>query len=272
MEIRSILVAVGLGAPQAAVRYATHLAERCGAELLGIGVAEPPTLAYAGIDAAQAAVDYYAVERKNIEARLARAEEQFRAAVPPSVAQKWRGIVANPTETLIDQARRCDLVVVAGSDGASAQGEVIDIGHMVLSCGRPVIVVRDDVKRADLSRIVVAWKDTREARRAVSDALPLLRYAGHVKVVTLSEGDPGTEAGSLKDIVDWLARHGVQADSQLIEEGPEFLGAIGALAVTDGPDLIVSGGYGHSRVREWLFGGATNDLLDARGVNRLFSN
>ena len=270
MEVRSILVNVGLGLQQTAVAYVAQLAERFGAEIVGIGAAEP-NLAYAGVDNAQVALDYYATERKNIETMLERAEERFRAAVPSSVPVSWRGYVANPTEMLIDQARRCD-VIVAASDDTSSLGVTIDPGHLILASGRPVILAREGGKTAKLDRIMIAWKDTREARRAISDALPFLGQAKQVKVVTHGEGDAAAETTSLTEIVEWLGRHSITADSQLVEQGVEFLDALGLLTLTDAPDLIVAGGYGHSRFREWLLGGVTNDLLNATSVNRLFSN
>lgn len=269
MEIRSILVNVGLGPTQAAVRYAVKLAERFNAEIIGLGVAEP-NLAFVGVDGAQVAADYYAIERQNIEGMLERAEERFRATIPASVAVKWRSFIASPTEMLIDQARCADLVVVATGD--VAVGVPIDAGHLILACGRPVIMVADTATDLSLDRALVAWKDTREARRALSDALPLLRQAREVRVVTLSEGDLAAEAGSLSDVVEWLRRHGITAQSQLVEENIGFLDAVDLMAPATPPDLVVAGGYGHSRFREWLFGGVTSDLLDVSTVNRLFAN
>lgn len=270
MEIRSILVNVGLGSQQTAVTYAAQLAQRFSAELVGIGAAEP-SLAYAGIDNAQVAIDYFATERKNIETMLERAEEKFRAAVPATVPVRWRSYVANPTEMLIDQARRCD-IIVAASDDISSLGETVDPGHLILASGRPVIMAREGGQTAQLDRIMVAWKDTREARRAISDALPFLNQAKQVNVLTHSEGDAATETRSLAEVVEWLGRHGVLAESRLVDQGVEFLDALGLLTLTETPDLIVAGGYGHSRFREWLFGGVTNDLLAARNISRLFSN
>jgi nucleotide-binding universal stress UspA family protein len=270
MEIRSILVNVGLGSQQTAVTYAAQLAQRFSAELVGIGAAEP-SLAYAGIDNAQVAIDYFATERKNIETMLERAEEKFRAAVPATVPVRWRSYVANPTEMLIDQARRCD-IIVAASDDISSLGETVDPGHLILASGRPVIMAREGGQTAQLDRIMVAWKDTREARRAISDALPFLNQAKQVNVLTHSEGDAATETRSLAEVVEWLGRHGVAAESRLVDQGVEFLDALGLLTLTETPDLIVAGGYGHSRFREWLFGGVTNDLLAARNISRLFSN
>ena len=270
MEIRSILVNVGLGSQHNAVTYAARLAEAYGAQIVGLAAAQP-NLTYAGIDGAQAAIDFYAAESKAIEDMLVRAEERFRAAMPPSIPVKWRSFLSNTTEMLIDHARSCDVVVAATGDVVQP-GEMLDAGHLILASGRPVIMVGDNPRTFSLERVVIAWKDTREARRAVSDALPLLKRAKAVKVVTHSEDDMAAEAGSLNDVVDWLNRHDIHAESQLVEQGVDFLDAIGLLTTVDAPDLIVAGGYGHSRFREWLFGGVTDDLLKATNVNRLFSN
>lgn len=270
MEVRSILVSVGVASGHAGLTYAAHLAETFGAEVVGVASAEP-NLAYAGVDNSQVAIDFYAMERKNIEAMLERAEERFRSAMPASVPVHWRSYIANTTNMLIEQARRCDVVVVAPAD-ASSSNEALDVGHLVLASGRPVITVGNGKPGFGLDRIVIAWKDTREARRAVSDALPLLQRAKQVKAVTRSEGDFGAETAYLNDLVEWLKLHGVTCESQLVEQGVEFVDALGLLSLHDAPDLVVSGGFGHSRFREWLFGGVTRDLLDTRDVTRLFSN
>jgi nucleotide-binding universal stress UspA family protein len=270
MEIRSIIVNVGLGGRVNALNYAVGLAQQFGAELIGVAAAEPH-LAVSGVDGAQIAADYYTAERATIESLLGQAEERFRATVIPSEQSKWRGSVADTTNFLIDEARRCDLLVTADGDIAGV-GEALDLGHLILSCGRPVLVVADGEGAFRLGNAAVAWKDTREARRALSDALPLLQRTDHVKVVTHSEDDSVAEAASLEQVVAWLSLHGVHAESKLIEHGADFLEQLGATSNTGGPDLVVSGGYGHSRFREWLFGGVTKDLLDAKNVNRLFSN
>lgn len=268
MEIRSILVNVDLDTANPAVNYASNLAAACGAEVVGIAAAEP-TLVVSSIDG-QLAADYYELERRNIESKLERAEDRFRSAIAASAPFKWRSFVADPTRMILEQVRSADVVVVDA--GSSETEQTVNIGHLILASGRPVIVARDQAGLFSLDRIAIAWKDTREARRAVSDALPLLRRASQVSVVSRSEGDRQSEATSLADVVGWLKRHGVDADSHLVDEGGQFLNAMGMLTVVDAPDLVVSGGYGHSRFREWLLGGVTNDLLRARGVNRLFSN
>ncbi len=269
MEIRSILVNVGLGSSHLAPTYAVRLAQEHGAEIIGLAAAEPH-YAYVGADGTQLAVDYYAAERKNIEVMLERAEDRFRQVVAGSVPMKWRSYIANTTEMLIDQARCCDIVVASAEDSAGAN-EVLDPGHLILAGGRPVIMVGDGTKGFASEKVAIAWKDTREARRAVADALPILKRAKQVKLVSRSEGDISAEAASLSGVVEWLGQHGVQCETQLVEQGAEFDDALGLLSHEGAPDLLVLGGYGHSRVREWLFGGVTRDLLGANSVNRLFS-
>jgi nucleotide-binding universal stress UspA family protein len=269
MEIRSILVNVGLSPSQGALSYGAALAQEFGAELVGVAAAEPK-LAFSGADDAQVAAEFYSAERASIENLLAQAEGQFRAAVPAGVQSRWDSFVANTTDTIANEARRCDVVVTATGDGSGV--ESLDAGHLIVSCGRPVLVVADHGSKFRLDRIVVAWKDTREARRAVSDALPFLQRADAVKVITRNEGENTSETDSLNDVLAWLSLHGVRATSEVVGHEADFLEQLGATSVTGGPDLVVAGGYGHSRLREWLFGGVTRELLNANGVNRLFSN
>ena len=120
---------------------------------------------------------------------------------------------------------------------------------------------------------MVAWKDCRESRRAVVDAMPFLRNAKEVTVFNIAE--EGTLAGraGVADVVRFLMKHGVKARSQLMEsDGLSAGDAIIVAADQLGTDLIVAGGYGHSRFREWAFGGATRSLLKSGSFHRLLSN
>ena len=138
--------------------------------------------------------------------------------------------------------------------------------------GRPIIAVGEAVTEFADRKIVVAWKDTREARRAVADALPFLQRAQDVIAITVSEGDRSAEKGSLDDLLAWLDRHDVKARAELLENQEGFVDVLESTARAYQADLVVSGGYGHSRMREWLFGGITRNLLEANTLNRLFSN
>jgi nucleotide-binding universal stress UspA family protein len=108
---------------------------------------------------------------------------------------------------------------------------------------------------------MICWKDTREARRAVSDALPLLSKVEEVVVVEAIEAESGRDAAHARvdDVISWLKRHDIAAFARVFrcpmeEDSMEKLFQYGA-------DLIVAGAYGHTRLREWVFGGFTRDLL-----------
>jgi nucleotide-binding universal stress UspA family protein len=121
--------------------------------------------------------------------------------------------------------------------------------------------------------VLVAWKDTREARRAALDSLPLIKQAEEVTLVQIVErGDhkPSIQA-SLSDVAAWLARHGVETVTTMpVASGkPDQLGSV---ASDIGADLIVAGAYGHSRLREWVWGGVTRDLLTRTKLCSLLSH
>ncbi len=149
-----------------------------------------------------------------------------------------------------------------------------DVANLVMQAGRPVLVVPSDAATFSADRVLVAWKDTREARRAVSDALPLLTKAKEVHVVAIPEpegNDAATLAGA-DDVVNWLARHGVQAAAIA---RPDFGGvgkSIERVADEIGADIIVAGAFGHSRFMEWLLGGVTRHLLRSAKACVLFSH
>ena len=121
--------------------------------------------------------------------------------------------------------------------------------------------------------MLVAWKDTREARRAVVDAMPFLVAAREVVVATIEEADQKGARESAADVVRFLMKHGVKARSEVIDVGRAYAPeALVEMARAAKADLIVSGGYGHSRLREWAFGGVTRSLLRETGIHRLMSN
>jgi nucleotide-binding universal stress UspA family protein len=134
----------------------------------------------------------------------------------------------------------------------------------MLQSGRPVLVAPPAGGRLALEAVVVAWKDTREARRAISDALPLLRSAGEVVVMEVCGSDEAGDAGvHVASVVKGLARHGVKARAKVQTAPPERVATeLNIEAQAIGADLIVAGGYGHTRIGEWVFGGVTFDLLN----------
>lgn len=132
-----------------------------------------------------------------------------------------------------------------------------------MGAGRPVLIVPDGQHHLRASIVVVAWKDSRESRRALDDAMPLLQRADDVIVHAVCRPeDADRMVFEIDDVVVNLKRHGVEARPLITSVAPEGVtGEIERVARLNNADLIVCGAYGHSRLREWAFGGVTHDLL-----------
>ncbi|WP_352464060.1 MULTISPECIES: universal stress protein [unclassified Mesorhizobium] len=159
---------------------------------------------------------------------------------------------------------------MTGGDKGENVYRTVDIGSLVLGTGRPVLAAASHIEHVMANTVLVAWKDTREARRALTDALPFLAKANDVVIATIdSERDDGIR-DSLADVAVFLEHHGIMARTEFIRgdaDGEHLL----AFASSINADLIVSGAYGHSRLREWAFGGVTRTLIEESSINRLMS-
>jgi nucleotide-binding universal stress UspA family protein len=272
MELRSIIVSVDVTTPDsAALRYAIDLAKTTSAELIGLA-ADQPDLTFAGMDGG-VAVDLYAMEQTEVETQLKRAEEAFRKLVPASIKSQWLAYVTTPTAALIDAAATADLIVTASKTTTTFQEvQSTNLGELVVASGRPVIDVSHDATKARLDKVCIGWKDTREARHAVADALPLLKRAKEIRAVTIDEGDYAAEKDSLDALIAWLRKHDIAASCEVITNPEGFVDVLESTALSWNADLLVIGGYGHSRMREWLFGGMTRRILRNNSLNRFISN
>jgi len=145
---------------------------------------------------------------------------------------------------------------------------------LTLQAGRPVLVVPTNGQPLSAGKIVLAWKDTREARRALTDAMPFFESAEGVLVLEVCEGD-GVEDARIRteDVAESLRRRGVKADAKVVTQDhhPASVRILDEAAAI-GADLIVLGCYGHSRLGEWVFGGVTRDLLDQDEIYLLLSH
>jgi len=134
-----------------------------------------------------------------------------------------------------------------------------------MGCGRPVLVTPPTRERNPVGEhALIAWKDCREARLALAAALPLLQRAKAVTLYAIRDGeDDETIDGELADMVRFLARHAITAEPMIARRGETSAGRqILDEALARYAGLIVAGGYGHSRLREWVLGGVTRDLID----------
>lgn len=180
-------------------------------------------------------------------------------------------------EDFIRCAMLADLVVLGQPHpDLAARGMPASFVPRVLArCGRPCLVVPHSMRMADgpMKTVVVAWKETPEAVRAVAGALPLLRKATRVHVLTWG-GRASPARGPLPDMPAWLRTQGVQASvAHEAGEEPRDLGELLLSRCADlGADVLVMGCYGHSRAREWLLGGVSRTLLSCMTIPVLMSH
>ncbi|UHC17590.1 universal stress protein [Methylobacterium currus] len=270
MSIASIMVSLDLGRSAAdRVRLAADLAGRFEAGLTGLAARTIDAPAPVGdIVTAQ---ETYAKDRAALVDALARAQDVFERNGGAALRREWRQAEADPEAYLIQQARGADLVVLGRDprqDGADAMGAAP--GAVLMEVGRPVLVVPPGVDRLKAARIVVAWKDGPEARRAVTAALPFIALADQVFVV--SAGREARLEGA-EEVSDFLARHGVHVTTHRLDAAAgDIADAIIRFAGRHDADLVVMGAYGHSRLREWLLGGMTRSILQTSPLCCLMSH
>ena len=176
---------------------------------------------------------------------------------------EFRSVERGPDEVVIPATMAADLVIVERNSGMVNLMHGVDIGNLLMQGGRPMLVVPPAAERFSADKIVIAWKNTREARRAVLDALPLLRLAGAITVLEVLESDhKGSDASTgAAGIVTWLQRHGLNAKPIVVQENGDAGELIEDHALGLSADLIVAGGYGTSRLLQWLLSGVTRHLL-----------
>ena len=265
MTYATVMVSLALGQPNdARLQVAGELAERFEAAIVGVAAARfaPPLYFTDGI-AAQRLIDQ---EETSIKGRLAGLETQFRAATKARGGRvEWRSATDFPARFVAAQARCADIVVSGGQSPAFSDSFALaSPKDLVMQAGRPLLVVPDGIKWLDLRSVLVAWKDTPEARRAVADALPMLRKAKEVSIVEIAEAneDRSAVATGVSDVAAWLARHGVTATARVVEvRGEAAEVQLERIAGDVGAGLIVAGAYGHSRFSELILGGVTEYLV-----------
>jgi nucleotide-binding universal stress UspA family protein len=253
------------------VEIAGALAERLRAHVIGVAGWAPMSVFLA--DAARAGASPPAPHLQDMKTLLDQKGEQLRAVLAATGRTiEWRSVLDYPTDVVAREARSADLIIVGPSTGTGDPFRTLDIGRLVLTAGRPVLHVPSQAS-LPLKRAAIAWKDTREARRAVRDALPLLQLSESVLVIDVieQEGDHGAERAH--DVARYLARHGVETvtgRAPLAEV--TVIDTLLHMIQVENIDLLVAGAYGHSRLGEWMFGGVTRDLLRQSPVCCLLSH
>ena len=264
MTYATLMVHLDLGTSnEGRLRIAGDLATRFDAAVIGIAACQTMPVGY---DGSYVSGDLIEDDRRQKAKEMREAEAQFRNALGSRVGTlEWRAamLFGPASEYLASEARSADLVITGVTSTAWLDpSRCLNAGDLVMQVGRPVLIVPTAAASLQLERIVIGWKDTRETRRAVADALPLLKKAARVLLVEIArEGDLKDARLQHADVLAWLSRHGVKAESAVLPSLGDDATRLRTIAREDGADVFIAGAYGHSRVREWALGGVTRDLL-----------
>ena len=265
MTYSTLLVTMNIDDRDGVVLQVTaDLAGRLNSTVIGIAACNPMEIVYADGYGTGNLIEQ---DRAQKASAIKAAEAQFRAVLGAHVPDlQWRSSFnyAQIADTIAENARVADLVLVGPAPrGAFLDTQThIDVGALVIQLGRPALIVPHDTGALALQHVMIAWKDTRETRRAVVDALPLLRLADRVTVAQVAASEDVTEARTrLSDVVAWLGRNGLAADLVVAPAKGDDMAGLDNLMDEHGVTFLVAGAYGHNRLREWALGGVTRQLL-----------
>jgi nucleotide-binding universal stress UspA family protein len=211
-------------------------------------------------------VEAIETERKQtrtiIEARL----------VNEGVSWQWHAFDGDPVDKLAMLSRLADVIVMnSGPFTAAASARMTATGDVAMAAPAPVLIVPPTNRSVDFTGpALVAWDGSNEAARALRAAVPLLRLAASVSILTVEEKRPDLSG---RDAATWAARHGINAEVIERTDGGQGIEATirGVLAEV-GATLMVQGAYGHSRLRQTIFGGVTRGLLGNAPVPMLIAH
>lgn len=265
MAIASILVHLADDPAEAQrVRVALALAKAHGATVEGVFITPSLNdlpLGYVG----RAAAGGYMGALADAYADRARSSEQRFKELAAGTQAVWRKEEGDPGECLGKRLYYADLAVVGRTPAQNFEEAVIAYppDHLAMIAVAPVILVPPEFQVTEIGKaVMIAWKPTREASRAVRLAMPILRKADRVVVLTIDNAEDPPSAND--DLAAWLRQHGVAKVEQRHDRDEDRVAGerIVDNAASVGADLIVMGAFGHSRLREFVFGGATRYVLD----------
>lgn len=275
--IKDIVVNLTIGVERdAAANYAVSLASIFKAHLVGVAFVYDPKVSanlIVGIPAELIEAQRAATKHLANEA-VARFEELAKQAGVMTESQMIDVAPGHVGDTFGRLARSFDLSVIRQAEPNKAEQEVPIIEGALFESGRSVIVVPYvQTQGAKFNRVMVGWDGSRTAARAIGDAMPVLERAKMIEVFTVVAGPTkNTELPGI-DIGQHLSRHGLKVEVKRIPaEGINVPEAILSHAADISADFMVMGGYGHSRLREYVLGGATRGILASMTLPTLMSN
>lgn len=271
MALKDILLHLDAATPSAArLDFAAGIAKRAEAHLVGLYLLDVPMPLIAGDMGGGAAVaGLMDGMREEALAEAGRVEAMFRERLArDGLSGEWRMLEGTTVPLLAQAGRYADLIILGQTDpDAPLPGGRALIEAALFETGRPVLVVPyAAAPTGPLRHAVVAWNASREAARALHDALPLLHLMEQVTVLVVApEATPEAEAAVPGgEIAAHLARHGLRVQVQQAVAPDIAVGEVILNIIAESrADLVVMGGYGHSRLREFMLGGVTRTLLGA---------
>jgi len=274
--VKDIIVNLSVGKPRdVAGDYAISVASAFDAHLSGVACAyEPVVDGMAFPSVAVSLIDAFRAESAAEADRAKNAFEQnARRAAISADSTVVSGTASDATKKLGELARDYDLSIMAQAQPDGDVAENMAIEGALFGSGRPVLVVPYiQSSGLKLDRVMVCWDGSRNAARAVGDAMPFLRRAGTIDVVTVDRQERRNELVGAR-ISTHLARHGLKVELKpIVAPDSDVASAILSFAADNSTDLIVMGGYGHTRLREFVLGGATSGILGSMTVPTLMAH
>ncbi len=275
--IKDLVVNLSVGGNRdTAGPYAVSIAEAFGAHVAGVAFAYEPVIPPTILGSIPAStIEAQRAENDNAaRSALAKFDEHARRAGVSFESRTLSASLAGAADSFGAVARRFDLAVVGQSEPDQAAPEELIVEGVLFSSGRPVVVVPYIQKGGlKLERVLVCWDASRNAARAIADAMPLLSRAKAIEVVIVASERPKSDEIPGADIGQHLARHGLKVEvKRIVATDTDVASTILSHAADSAADFIVMGGYGHSRLREFILGGATRGILSAMTVPTLMSH
>lgn len=253
---------------------AEALARRHDGHLIGLHPSEPPYLPPSlGELAGPVEADMVEAQREAAQSRAEELRHVFEARFQSSgLSVEWRAEEGEPATVLARHGRYADVLLIPQGEEGAVFPDASLVERVILDGGCPVIVVPRSGRFPNAGRtLLVAWKDSRESARAVRAALPLMVDAE--KVILLQVDPPDGSDAQVIDKATHLARHGINADARHTVSAGVPIGEVLLSSVADhDADGLVMGAYGHTRLREWVLGGATRSVLESMTVPTLLAS
>jgi nucleotide-binding universal stress UspA family protein len=248
------------------------LATRLGSHVIGVHAEALPMPMTTGMGFPDA--EFIATASEVNRKRAAELESRFAARLADAaIPSEWRAVESFSGDSAVAAraiARTADLVL-ASEAGPNEPANGADLDALLYDTGRPVLIVPTaGLKEGAFRKVIVGWNCTREAARAAFDALPFIMEAEETTVLTVDAGDELTKSASR--LAAALARHDAHVSvSELASSGRSVADVIASQVELSAADLLVMGAYGHSRLREFLFGGVTRSVLESMPVATFMS-